>query len=401
MIPLELPEPSKAEIAHSEQLCEHIKRKIEAAGGWLSFEQYMQLALYTPGLGYYSGGLQKFGEQGDFITSPEVSPLFAKSLARPVAALLAEIPEAKIIEFGAGSGRLAADLLAELANLKQLPADYYIVELSAELQHRQRETLQQQVPELLARVKWLSHLPENKINAIVLANEVLDAMPVKRFVLKNNRLQELGVENVEQALQLSYRDVDERLSTQIASLGIKHLSINPADAESTSEKYQYSSEINLNIKPWIASVADCIEQGAVYLIDYGYPRQVYYSAERVMGTFIGYYQHRAMDAPLWYPGLQDLTAFVDFTEVAEAALEAGFDVDGYTSQGNFLINCGLADIVEKAEFATEIARLQTLQQMKTLSLPGEMGERFKVMGLSKGLDKNIPGFEMRDARYSL
>ncbi|VAW58138.1 SAM-dependent methyltransferase, MidA [hydrothermal vent metagenome] len=401
MISLELPEPSKAEVAHSEQLCEHIKQSIQTAGGWLSFEQYMQLALYTPGMGYYSGGLQKFGEQGDFITSPEVSPLFAKSLARPVAALLADISGAKIIEFGAGSGRLAADLLAELANLKQLPVDYYIVELSAELQHRQREALQQQVPELLDRVKWLSHLPENKINAIVLANEVLDAMPVKRFVLKNNRLQELGVENVQPQLQLSYRDADELLSTQIASLGVKHLCINPVDAESASERYAYSSEINVNIKPWIASVANCIKQGAVYLIDYGYPRQEYYSTERVMGTFMGYYQHRAMDAPLWYPGLQDLTAFVDFTEVAEAALEAGFDVDGYTSQGNFLLSCGLADIVEQSAYTTEIERLQILQQMKTLSLPGEMGERFKVMGLSKGLDKNIPGFEMRDLRYSL
>ncbi len=401
MIPLELPEPSEAEIAHSQRLCGHIRQKIEAAGGWLSFDQYMQLALYTPGMGYYSGGLQKFGEQGDFTTSPEVSPLFAKSLARPVAKLLAEIPEAKIIEFGAGSGRLAVGLLVELAHLKQLPDEYCIVELSAELQCRQRETLQQQVPELLDRVQWLNRLPENKINAIVLANEVLDAMPVKRFALKSNGLQELGVAVLQQQLQLTYRDADALLVEKIAALDINHLNMNSTDIALISPEYEYSSEVNLNIKPWIASIADCIHQGAVYLIDYGYSRNEYYSVERSMGTFIGYYQHRAMDAPLWYPGLQDLTAFVDFTEVAEAALEFGFDVDGYTSQGSFLINCGLAEIVEQTEHVTEIARLQMLQQMKTLSLPAEMGERFKVMGLSKGMDKNIPGFEMRDTRYAL
>jgi len=401
MIPLELPEPSTAQRAHSDQLCEHIKQKIQAAGGWLSFEQYMQFALYTPGLGYYSGGLQKFGEQGDFITSPEIGPLFAKSLARPVAALLADIAGAKIIEFGAGSGKLAADLLSELAQLKQLPDEYCIVELSAELQHRQRETLQQQVPHLLDRVQWLTQLPEKKINAIVLANEVLDAMPVKRFALKSNGLQELGVVVLQQQLQLAYRDAHTLLAEKIAALDINHLNMNSADIALISPEYEYASEVNLNIKPWIASIGDCIHQGAVYLIDYGYARSQYYSVERTMGTFIGYYQHRAMDAPLWYPGLQDLTAFVDFTEVGESALEAGFDVDGYTSQGNFLMNCGLADIVERGEYATEMARLQSVQQMKTLSLPGEMGERFKVMGLSKGLDKNIPGFEVRDARYSL
>ncbi|VAW69307.1 SAM-dependent methyltransferase, MidA [hydrothermal vent metagenome] len=393
MIPLDLPEPCEAEKKHSQQLSGHIKQCVEVAGGWLSFDQYMQLALYTPGLGYYSAGLQKFGEQGDFMTSPEVGSLFACSLAQPVAKLLGEIGQAAIIEFGAGSGRLAADLLNELSVLKQLPEAYYIVELSAELQQRQYETLKLQVPELLHCVQWLNHLPQTAINGIVIANEVIDAMPVKRFVLKQGAVQMLGVEVLQQQLQLVYRDADDVLLNKIAALmtEIPHLNKQP----------EYQSEINMNINPWIASVAKCINQGAVYLIDYGYARSEYYSSERVMGTSVGYYRHRAMDAPLWYPGLQDLTAFVDFTEVAEAALEHGLDVDGYTSQGNFLINCGLADIVEQTVFETEAQRLKILQQMKTLSLPGEMGERFKVMGLSKGLTENIPGFEIRDLRYSL
>jgi len=387
---LDLPEPTDAEKRHSQQLVELIKQHIEKAGGWLSFDQYMQLALYAPGYGYYSAGLQKFGEQGDFITAPEVGSLFARTLARPVSKLLAEISGANVIEFGAGSGKLAADLLQELQSLKQLPEKYLIIELSAELQQRQRETLQQQVPDLMHCVEWLNCLPEIPVNAIVLANEVLDAMPVKRFKIEDNKLSELGVEIDTDELKLSYRDAAVNLNQYVAELHINH-----------QDSDEYCSEVNLNIKPWIKSISECINQGAVYLIDYGYSRSEYYSAERNMGTFIGYYHHRSMDAPLWYPGLQDLTAFIDFTAVAEAAVENAFDVDGFTSQGNFLINCGLADIVEEISCENKIQHLKTVQQMKTLSLPGEMGERFKVLGLSKGLNDNVPGFEMRDLRYSL
>lgn len=388
---LDLPTPTADEAEQSQKLCEHIKQKIAEAGGWIDFEQYMQLALYTPGLGYYSGGRQKFGEQGDFITSPEVSPLFAQTLARPVAELLKKITGASLIEFGAGSGKLAADLLQALQIVNQLPDEYLIIELSAELQQRQQETLQQRVPELVNRVRWLTRLPEKPLNAIVIANEVLDAMPVKRFLLEDNKAKLLGVEVCEKALKLSYKDAERFFSDKVTRLEINTQYPQPA----------YSSEINLHIIPWIRSLSECINQGAVYLIDYGYPRSEYYSQERHMGTFMGYYRHRSIDAPLWYPGLQDLTAFVDFTEVAEAALENNFDVDGFTSQGNFLINAGLADVVETTHTETEIQRLQIVQQMKTLSLPGEMGERFKVLGLSKGMDENIPGFELRDFRYRL
>lgn len=385
---LDLPEPQDIEKSFSLKLTELIKQRIKQAGGWLSFDYYMQLALYAPGLGYYSAGQQKFGEQGDFITSPELGSLFARTLARPVASLIKKTPDTKILEFGAGSGKLAADLLLELKVLKQLPESYLIIELSAELQQRQKETIKSKVPDLIDRVQWLSALPDKPVNAIVLANEVLDAMPVKRFLYKNNRLQQLGVEVSEQVLLLSYRDADEALLSQVKKLEI-------------TQQQEYTSEINPQIEPWIKSVSACIQKGAIYLIDYGYVRSEYYSPERHMGTFIGYYRHRSMDAPLWYPGLQDLTAFVDFTAVAEAAIENGLDVDGFTSQGNFLINCGLADIVEKENTETEIEYLQLVQQMKTLSLPGEMGERFKVLGLSKGLDENVPGFELRDLRYSL
>ncbi|RDH82971.1 MAG: SAM-dependent methyltransferase [endosymbiont of Galathealinum brachiosum] len=386
---LDLPEPTDDEIEQSRKLNEIIKQSVADAGGWIDFDQYMQLALYAPGLGYYSGGVQKFGEQGDFITSPEVSPLFAQTLANPVSMVLEKMTDAKIIEFGAGSGKLAADILLALQKKNELPEEYLIIELSAELQQRQKETIQQIVPDLYSRVSWLSFLPEKPVNAVVIANEVLDAMPVKRFSIKDKTVQLLGVDVFQQELRLSYKDAGKKITDSIDLLNIE------------SPGHTYTSEINLNIEPWIKSISQCINRGAVYLIDYGYPRSEYYSEERHMGTFMGYYRHRSIDEPLWYPGLQDLTAFVDFTSVAEAAIENDFDVDGFTSQGNFLINAGLANIVEKTRADSEIKKLQIVQQMKTLSLPGEMGERFKVIGLSKGLEENIPGFEVRDFRYRL
>ncbi len=393
-----LPQPTDIEKQHSAKLCALIAERISQAGGWVSFADYMQLALYAPGLGYYSAGLHKFGEAGDFITAPEIGSLFARTLARPVSQLLVDTPAASLLEFGAGSGQLAADLLAELNALGQLPERYLIVELSAELRQRQQQTLQQRVPELLHCVQWLDQLPDTAQNLIVIANEVLDAMPVTRFSIKDGTVYELGV-SVHQPedesegkheLQLESRPADETLQQQVEALGIE-----------STPGVEYQSEINRTIAPWLNAVADCIDQGAIYLIDYGYTRSEYYSAERHMGTFICYYRHRALDAPLWYPGLQDLTAFVDFTAVAEAALEAGLDVDGFTSQGNFLIDCGLPDVMQATDCAGETEQLRLLQQMKTLSLPGEMGERFKVIGLSKGLKQNVPGFSLRDLRYSL
>lgn len=397
---LDLPEPSEAEKNQSYKLTELIRLRINEADGWIPFDEYMQIALYAPGLGYYSGGQQKFGEQGDFITSPEVSPLFARSLAQPVAKLLNNIPDSQIIEFGAGSGKLAADLLKELQSLKQLPDRYFIVELSAELQQRQREYIELRVPELAACVQWLTALPESPLNAVVLANEVLDAMPAKRFSYQAGQLKQLGIEQKNNNLKLKYKNADEYLQAKIKTLDIEIIKQTQPGLKS-QPLAEYSSEVNCNIGPWISALSSCIKKGAVYIIDYGYVRTEYYSAQRNMGTFMGYYRHRAVDAPLWYPGLQDLTAFVDFTAVAEAAIKNDFDVDGFTSQGNFLVNCGIADIVEQTETGSSRDYLLLAQQMKTLSLPGEMGERFKVLGLSKGLDDNVPGFELRDLRYSL
>ncbi|MDH5485321.1 MAG: SAM-dependent methyltransferase [Gammaproteobacteria bacterium] len=389
---LELPKPSDIEQQHSEQLIGLIKNEIAASQGWISFSRYMELALYAPGLGYYSAGLQKFGEAGDFITAPEVSPLFAQSLAVPVAELLATMEQPRLIEFGAGSGILAAELLRALAAKNSLPDEYLIIELSAELKHRQQQALQALVPEYCARVRWLDSLPQIKLNAVVLANEVLDAMPVERFIKTEQGIEVLGVTWDEDRFRLQPATATESIRQAVEYIEVENEYVFPVG---------YSAEINLHIRPWLAAIANILNQGAVYLIDYGYPRSEYYLPDRAAGTLMCYYRHRAHDDALCYPGLQDITAFVDFTDVAESALSCGFDVEGFTSQGNFLLACGITERVEAGSSSDERQQLLLVQQMKTLTMPEEMGERFKVMGLSYGLDRLLPGFDFRDYRHRL
>ncbi len=384
---LDLPEPDLDARQHSQVLVDVIQREIQAAGGWIDFADYMSLALYAPGLGYYSAGLQKFGEAGDFITAPELSPLFAQTLANPVAAVLGDMGGGNIVEFGAGSGVLAAGLLAELDHKQQLPERYFIIELSAELKQRQQQTLNQKVPELMGRIEWLDTLPRQPLKAVVLANEVLDAMPVRRFVTMDGKALPLGVAVTDEGLVLRPGEADTDLQQAV-------------DHIEEDIGYQlaqvYRSEINLNIEPWLQSLADALLQGAVYLIDYGYPRAEYYLPERDMGTFMCYYRHRTHDDALWYPGLQDMTAFVDFTAVAEAAVAVGFDIAGFTSQSNFLLDSGIGQLLEQQMPETDRGRIALVQQMKSLTLPTEMGERFQVMALDKNLPGIVPGFGFRD-----
>jgi len=389
---LDLPEPGHDEKQYSQKLVKLISKEITAAGGWIDFARYMELVLYAPGLGYYSGGTQKFGEQGDFITAPEVSPLFAQTLANPVSQVLQSMGGGDVVEFGAGSGVLAADLLQALKNKNILPERYLIIELSAELKQRQKQTIERHLPELMDRVIWLDSLPEKPIKAVVLANEVLDAMPVQRFIKTETGFEVLGVGCSDDVLVLQNKKANDELSQFTKNI-----------ENDLGNKFQqgYTSEVNLNIKPWLQSIEQIIQQGAVYLIDYGYPRSEYYLPERHMGTLMCYYKHRSHDSVLWNPGLQDITAFVDFTAVAEAAVDVGFDVNGFTSQGNFLLNTGLSQLVESQMSDDLKKQLPLVQQMKTLTLPSEMGERFKVMGLNKGLEILTPGFEFRDARDRL
>jgi SAM-dependent MidA family methyltransferase len=387
-----LPEPDKAAIRHSRELYDRILEACQEQGGSIAFSTYMQMALYEPGLGYYSGGLQKFGQSGDFITAPEVSPLFSQCVARQAAQALESMGQADVLEFGAGSGVMATDILVELEQLQQLPARYYIVELSAELRQRQRQTIMSKAPHLLEKVHWLDGLPEKPVQAVILANEVLDAMPVECFHINQGVVEQLRITANNNGLSATYVKAGGQIVDQVRTIEQRR-------GQAFSDGY--SSEFNPSLSAWLAGVYSILEQGLVLLIDYGYPVQEYYLDERHSGTLVCHYQHRAHANPLWYPGLQDITAFVDFSAVAHAAVDVGFEVSGYTSQAMFLMGCGLAQLHQAMMSDDPRKRLLLAQQIKTLTLPSEMGERFKAIALSKAVDIPLIGFALSDYRNRL
>ena len=391
-----LPEPTPEQKALSQPLLAAIKEAIKSEAGQIGFDRYMAMALYQPGLGYYAAGSQKFGADGDFITSPEVSPLFAQSIARQVKQVMAELEQPVLIEYGAGSGILAADLLLELEALNSLPTEYWIIEVSAELQQRQQQQINANCAHLADKVIWLQRMPEHDVEAVVIANEVLDAMPVVAFEKKESNLFERVIINADDKLAWALNPASDTLQSALTEI------------ENSIEQTlpdNYRSEYNPSIKPWLKSLSAFLKKGVVLLIDYGYDAREYYSDERVMGTMMSYYRHRAHDDFFFYPGAQDITAFVDFTAVAEAAVATEFDVMGYTTQVQFLFGCGLAEIFESkmAKLTEENIKqkLHLSQQVKTLTLPGEMGERFKVMALGKNIEPGLMGFSVADFRTRL
>ena len=352
----------------------------------------MQLALYAPGLGYYNSGSRKFGEQGDFITAPEVSSLFSRCVARQLEQVLSVIEKPDVLEFGAGSGVMAADVLIELDRLGALPEHYFIIELSAELRERQQQTIKESAAHLLERVQWLDALPETRFQGVIVANEVLDAMPVECFRIREGTVEQLRVVATDDQLLPAYAAAEDTIIEQVRTI---------EQRRGRAFDDGYCSEFNPAIGPWLASLYDVLDRGLVLLIDYGYPVQEYYLDERDNGTLICHYQQRAHADPLWFPGLQDITAFVDFSAVACAAAEAGFDISGYTSQAAFLLGCGLAELHQASVSGDPGQQLLLAQQIKTLTLPSEMGERFKVIALSKYIDLSLAGFAIQDYRNRL
>jgi SAM-dependent MidA family methyltransferase len=392
-VPLDLPELTPEEAAHSAALTERIHAEIVAEGGWIGFDRFMQLALYEPGLGYYSAGACKFGAAGDFITAPEVAPVFSRCLALQCAEVLQELgPASRLLELGAGSGAMAADLLAELERQGALPAEYWILDLSADLRERQRATLERVVPHLLPRVQWLDSLPAEPFVGMILANEVLDALTIERFAIRGGEVNALGVSSEFGRLQLAEVRAASRLVAAVRGI--------EADTDSALPD-GYESEVCTGLAPWLESIAYSLERGVLLFIDYGLPRREYYSAERTRGTLLCHFRHRFHDDALSRVGLQDITAWVDFTAVAEAAQGAGCEVAGYTTQAHFLIGCGLGDFVANVEGLELVQRLNLSRQAMVLTLPGEMGERFKVIALSKDFVSPLQGFATRDLRHSL
>ncbi|OGI44795.1 MAG: hypothetical protein A2150_05990 [Candidatus Muproteobacteria bacterium RBG_16_64_11] len=381
-----LPAPDAHERALSERLSTVIRDEIARAGGTLPFARFMELALYAPGLGYYSAGRQKFGAAGDFITAPEMGNLLARCLARNVAPVLRELPDGDLLEAGAGSGALAADLLLALEALEQLPRRYFILEVSAELRTRQRATLAQRAAHLAGRMHWLDDLPP-AFRGVVLGNELLDAMPVQRFRLANGALRELQVAWDQGRFVWREAPAGAELET-IAAQRIAPLALPDG----------YNSEVGLAAEGWVRTVAEHLMAGVLLLIDYGFPRHEFYHAQRAHGTVMCHYRQRAHPDPLILVGLQDITAHIDFTAVAEAAHGAGLDILGYTGQGQFLVASG---IVELANVADPRARLSLTQEIKKLTLPHEMGELFKVFAAGRGVDCVLPGFALDDRRGRL
>lgn len=367
---------------HSKRLCRLLRDEIASAGGAIGFERFMDLALYAPGLGYYSAGARKFGAEGDFVTAPELSPLFSRCLAVQCAEVLAAVGGGDILELGAGTGALAVGMLKEMAQLQQLPGRYLILEVSADLRERQRRMLAEQTPALLGKVEWLERLPP-AFTGVIVGNELLDALSVSRFRRTSQGFEEFTVAVEGGRFVWCLRPASAELHAALTTL------------ESTLPQplvEDYRSEICMRLPALLYSLADLLTRGALLLVDYGYPRDAYYHPDRYMGTLMCHYRQRAHDDPFLHPGLQDITAHVDFTAVAEAATAAGLELAGYTTQAHLLLALGIDELAHDWRAAREV---------KLLTLPDEMGERFKAVAFSKRLDIALRGFSLRDLSRSL
>lgn len=379
----QLPAPSPEALAHSARLQAEICRAIDQQGGWLSFADFMEMLLYAPGLGYYTAGARKFGSAGDFVTAPEMTSLFGEALARQLAQVMAlSVPQ--VLEVGAGSGRLAADLLLALEGLGQLPERYAILDLSADLRQRQQETLARAAPHLLARVEWLDRLPD-EFSGAVLANELLDALPAHLVRWKGDEIRECGV----------VRDADGGFMWNERAAGGALLAAAREIADSCELEPGYLSEISLAARAWAAEWGHRLGCGALLLIDYGFPRHEYYHPQRGAGTLMCHYRHHAHADPFYLPGLQDVTVHVDFTAIIAAAHAAGLDLLGYASQGQFLLNCGMLDLLAAIPRDTP-GYVRAASAAGKLLMPHEMGELFKVMAIGRGIDGGLLGFAQGD-----
>jgi SAM-dependent MidA family methyltransferase len=366
-----LPEPEADARAASAMLLERIRAELKAGGHWIGFARYMELVLYEPALGYYAGGSAKLGAPGDFATAPELGTLFARTLARQVAELLQ--PGEPILEFGAGSGALAEALIKELQ-----PENYLILETSAELRARQEARLKNSA-------RWIDRLPEH-FRGVMLANEVADAMPVHALAWRANGIVERGIGEIDGTLAWAERPASGELL---------------AAARRIEVPVPYASEIGLVGRAWMKLLAARLERGALLVIDYGFPQREYYHPQRTMGTLMCHYRHRAHGDVFFHPGLQDITAHVDFSALAQAAREGGLEVLGYANQAQFLVNCGITEVLEE-EDASDVARYapRAAEAQKLLS-PAEMGELFKVLAAGRGAQRSLVGFAQGDRSHTL
>ena len=399
----ELPLPNAQAQQHSQHLCDYIFQHIDKQQGMLRFVDYMQDILYAPALGYYSAGMQKFGVEGDFVTAPEISPLFSQVIALQIQPLLESIKQtqgrANILEVGAGSGRMAVEILKFLQVQGKVPDAYDILELSAELRQRQQQCIHTELPaQIAAKVHWLDNLPQ-QFNGVVVGNELIDAFPVHLFKYLGGQIQEgmVTTKSVagQRCFQLVYRPTRD---PALLALIIRLHKLLPAPDD---QQIPYFGELNMLARQWISRIADMLEKGAVLLIDYGYPEQEYYHPQRNMGTLRCHYRHLAHNDPFVYPGLQDVTAHVNFSDLAYAARDSGLDLLGYTTQAHFLSYGGLESLLTQIDHTDHVAFARIATQIKKLVLPQRMGELFKVIQFGKGITEPLSGFKLFDMRYKL
>ncbi len=389
-----LPEPPEELKRVSEKLAAVMREKIRQEGP-ISFSDYMEMALYEPGLGYYSAGLQKFGEGGDFVTAPQLGDIFARCLATQIEQISTAIGCYEIIEAGAGTGVLAAELLKTLQD-SHPPARYRILERSAHLRQVQKETLERSVPQWMDRINWLDQPPEAGWQGVFIANEVLDALTVDRFCCDHDGIRQLRVADGPGGFAWHQAPYPRAMRDQIQTVlsGLK-----------SPLAHGYQSEINISLPAWLQTVTASLQKGVALFIDYGYPRHEYYLPQRCNGTLICHYRHRAHDDPFLWPGLTDISASVDFTALAEAADNCDLEVSGYTTQAMFLLSCGLEEVIGGFQLLSEKDRVVKNIEVRKLTLPGEMGERFQVMALSRNLSESLSGdlrgFALTDLRYRL
>jgi SAM-dependent MidA family methyltransferase len=390
-IPLDLPAPTAALQAQSDQLCQLIREEIHRdPSASISFERFMELALYAPEWGYYTAALDKFGKAGDFTTAPEISPLFAQCIGRQCQQVFASLGQVDILEIGAGTGQLAIDLLLYLEQALILPRTYKILEISPTLKQRQQERLQQHIPHLFPLIQWLDDSPEAPIKGVILANEVLDALPVHQFFSTEDSIQEVRVSHKKDRFCYYLSPVNEGVLSDLSKLKAAYFPTVKA----------YQSEVCRRLPDWVNKLGRTLQQGLVIIIDYGFPGQEYYHPDRTNGTLMCYYQHRAHADPLSLVGLQDITASVDFSSLARAALQAGLKVAGYTSQAAFLLNNDLLPLIEKCYDGT--SSMDVNRQVHLLTSPSEMGELIKVMGLTRNCEFfPLNGFKLYDKRTRL
>jgi len=378
-----LPVPDADAQAASQALAARIGLEIDRNGGWISFTRYMELSLYEPGLGYYAGGATRFGAMGDFVTAPALGPLFAQTLSRSLTGILRECAP-NVLEFGAGTGALAGDLLAELSRLGVNVERYAILEPSAALAAQQRDEIARRVPSMLGRVEWLERLPDAFRGAMI-ANEVLDAMPVHVLGWTGAGIVECGVTREGAGFAWAERSASGDTLAAARALQQTHAIAAP-----------YRSELGLAAQAWMRSVAGTLEAGALFIIDYGFPAQEFFHPQRSGGTLMCHYRHYAHVDPFLHPGLQDITAHVDFSAIAEQAVDAGLDILGYATQAGFLIDAGVTDILAASDPRDVVRYAPLAAAAQTLLSPAEMGELFKVLAVGRGVSIPIRGFERAD-----